>query len=189
MRSDVCVGQKWLACLLLLCGAVSSAAAQTKPLSPGTAKTSWAQLPPSAQVKISEAIGRDQAPYHALAIPKGFQLKDPQSSLQAEFTRQGVSVRSGAAASWSFKLDAYGNGEKLRAVAAAGPQASGNRVEYRRGALVEWYVNGPSGLEQGFTLAKAPARGGSGTLTLALALSGDSTPVVDASNTSVVSIK
>src|SRR2546427_1383024 len=138
MRSDASVGQKWLACLLLVCGAVSPVAAQTKPFGEGTAKTSWAQLPPAAQVKISEAIGRDQAPYHALAIPNGFQLKDPRSSLQAEFTRQGVSVRSGAAASWSFKLDAYGNGEKLRAVAAAGPHGGGNRGGDRRGAPVEW---------------------------------------------------
>jgi hypothetical protein len=183
MRNSVFVRTKWVACLLLLCGVVSPAVAQTKPLSPGTAKTSWAQLPPAAQVRISEAIGRDQAPYHALAIPKGFRLKDPRSGLQAEFTRQGVSVKSGTEASWSFKLDAYGGGNKLRAVSAARPRASGNRVEYRRGALVEWYVNGPSGLEQGFTLAKAPPQGGSGTVSLALALSGDLATAVDASNT------
>jgi trimeric autotransporter adhesin len=186
MRNSVFVRTKWVACLLLLCGVVSPAVAQTKPLSPGTAKTSWAQLPPAAQVRISEAIGRDQAPYHALAIPKGFRLKDPRSGLQAEFTRQGVSVKSGTEASWSFKLDAYGSGNKLRAVSAARPRASGNRVEYRRGALVEWYVNGPSGLEQGFTLAKAPPQGGSGTVSLALALSGDLTTAVDASNTGLV---
>jgi hypothetical protein len=59
-------------------------------------------------------------------------------------------------------------------------------VEYRRGALVEWYVNGPSGLEQGLTLAKAPARAGSGTLTLALTLSDGLTAAVDAGNTGLV---
>jgi hypothetical protein len=33
-----------------------------------------------------------------------------------------------------------------------------NRVEYKRGALTEWYINGPPGLEQGFTLAKPPGK-------------------------------
>lgn len=40
-------------------------------------------------------------------------------------------------------------------VSAAQPRASANRVEYVRGDLTEWYVNGPMGIEQGFTLAKA----------------------------------
>ena len=36
-----------------------------------------------------------------------------------------------------------------------------NRVEYRRpGGVVEWYINGPLGLEQGFDLAAPPVGGG-----------------------------
>src|SRR2546425_578340 len=59
----------------------------------------------------------------------------------------------------------------------------------RPGALTEWYVNGPLGLEQGFTLSKHPS-GADGTrglhagtkpLILALSLSGDLTPAVDQS--------
>jgi hypothetical protein len=30
------------------------------------------------------------------------------------------------------------------------PEAQGNRVVYDRGAVSEWYVNDPRGLEQGF---------------------------------------
>ena len=33
-------------------------------------------------------------------------------------------------------------------------------MEYRRGALTEWYVNEARGLEQGFTLSAPPARSG-----------------------------
>ena len=40
--------------------------------------------------------------------------------------------------------------------ATLAPTGEGNRVEYGRGAgLTEWYVNGPLGLEQGFTLNQA----------------------------------
>jgi len=37
-------------------------------------------------------------------------------------------------------------------LSTASPRANHNRVEYRRGPLPEWYVNGPLGLEQGFTV-------------------------------------
>ena len=47
-----------------------------------------------------------------------------------------------------------------------------NRIEYRRGALTEWYVNGPLGLEQGFTLRARPGKPSANPLMLALALSG-----------------
>jgi hypothetical protein len=46
----------------------------------------------------------------------------------------------------------------------------GNRVSYRRGGLTEWYLNGPLGLEQGFTLERRPA--GVGSLTLAVRADG-----------------
>ena len=34
-----------------------------------------------------------------------------------------------------------------------------NRVTYAHPGLSEWYVNGPLGLEQGFTIPRAPAAG------------------------------
>ena len=49
---------------------------------------------------------------------------------------------------------------------------AGARVEYRRDGLTEWYINGPRGLEQGFTLAAPPA-GARSSSRLALAVTGD----------------
>ena len=46
-------------------------------------------------------------------------------------------------------------------------------MEYRRGPLTEWYVNGPAGVEQGFTFKDAPVRREGKPPTIALALSGD----------------
>jgi hypothetical protein len=71
-------------------------------------------------------------------------------------------------------------------------RASGNRVEYLRGPLTEWYVNGPLGLEQGFTLTEPPPRskgrvttGQRDPLTIALTRPADVTAVVDASRTNL----
>jgi hypothetical protein len=51
----------------------------------------------------------------------------------------------------------------------ASVRADGNRVELSRGALTEWWVHGALGLEQGFTLARAPA-GSAGEVVLELAV-------------------
>ena len=45
---------------------------------------------------------------------------------------------------------------QLEPVARAEVVATDNRIEYRRGDLVEWYVNDRRGLEQGFTLSQRP---------------------------------
>ena len=54
-------------------------------------------------------------------------------------------------------------GARTRALAPATPRARKNEVRYSYGELRAWYRNGPLGLEQGFTLARAPlpAREGS----------------------------
>ena len=62
--------------------------------------------------------------------------------------------------------------------------AEGDRVEYRRGGLTEWYVNDERGLEQGFTI-DAPPVGvsgdeGAGYLVLELAVTGDLSPSLTA---------
>jgi hypothetical protein len=43
-------------------------------------------------------------------------------------------------------------------VKAARIVAKGNRIEYRRSNIIEWYVNNANGLEQGFTLAAPMGR-------------------------------
>jgi hypothetical protein len=52
-----------------------------------------------------------------------------------------------------------GRGRSARFAGAIAPAASANRVSYQRGSVVEWYRNGPLGLEQGFTLARPVGRG------------------------------
>lgn len=130
-------------------------------------------------------LGRDSVSYHAVAQGNGFHAANPNHALVADFTPQGVDLRAGTAR-WALALSGYGYGQALSSVTTVAPQASANRVEYRRGALTEWYVNGPLALEQGFTLEAPPGPRPSGeALTLALGLSGDLQPTRDADGASL----
>lgn len=153
---------------------VSLAAPQTSDGHPAAASKSdsVSHLPLPAQAAISATLGRDNAAYHAVARGRGFHAANPKHGLAAEFTPDGLEVGAGAAR-WQLRLEGYGYGESLAAVTAANPQANANRVEYRRGDLTEWYVNGPVGLEQGFTLDKAPGESRGEPLTMAMAMGGD----------------
>ena len=72
-----------------------------------------------------------------------------------------------------LSVRAIGFGAALRALAPVAPQPEANRLLYSRPSLDEWYVNGPLGLEQGFTLRRLPAHAAGATLSLAIALPGN----------------
>jgi FG-GAP repeat len=55
-------------------------------------------------------------------------------------------------------------------------EARGNRVEFTRGAVTEWFVNREDGLEQGFTVA---SKRGTGVLEVKLDVGGDFLPVLE----------
>jgi hypothetical protein len=61
---------------------------------------------------------------------------------------------------WGLELSGYGWSGDIQPVAKAEPRADENRVEYARAGLVEWYVNDPRGLEQGFTLERPASASG-----------------------------
>jgi uncharacterized protein (DUF2141 family) len=129
-------------------------------------------LPPAAQAQVSARLGLDQPRYHAAAQDGGYRLQNARHGLEVDFDTAGVRVRAGTER-WGLSFVGYGYSDTPGAAAAATPEAAANRVEYRRGALTEWYLNGPLGIEQGFTLASAPGPGAGKPLTLAFALSGN----------------
>ena len=119
-------------------------------------------LPLAAQLAISAALGEDEAAYHAVAAEGGgLSAANPAQGYEAELTASGFTVAAGEVR-WGLALESWGCGAGVEAVAPAVPEASANRVEVRRGALVEWYANGPLGLQQGFTLEAAPPGCGAG---------------------------
>jgi hypothetical protein len=108
---------------------------------------------------------------------QGLVARHPATGLTARFTEDGVEVAASAApaARVHFRLAGVGREGDLRPVAAARPEVEGNRVTYRRGGgLTEWYLYGPPGLEQGFTLEQRPA--GEGELVVEVELGGELNP-------------
>jgi hypothetical protein len=119
----------------------------------------------AARGPVSAALGRDQTAYRI----DGLVAHNPAQQLSAQFGRSGVVIRT-ASTRFAVSLKGFGRGEALQPLAVGSLVASANRVSYARGALREWWANGPLGLEQGFDIARRPA--GSGALTLSLAVSG-----------------
>ncbi|WP_437278358.1 FG-GAP repeat protein [Sorangium sp. So ce375] len=113
---------------------------------------------------------------------------NPAHGLLSEFTSAGVAVtREGAesAGRITMKLARYGcEGELAPLEVAAEPRGADNRVELRHRVpssgsnVTEWYLNGPLGLEQGFSLdSRPPCRSeGEGNVELEIALGGDLSP-------------
>ena len=95
-----------------------------------------------------------RAEYEARPAEGGYQAVNRAQGLRASFGRGGLTIAPRGQDGWSVALVVRSLND--RAVGQAGPSAQGPRVEYRRGALREWYLNDERGLEQGFTLDEAP---------------------------------
>jgi hypothetical protein len=133
-------------------------------------------LPASTRSYISGALGDDLPAYHLQGNVNGFHSES--RGLSSDFTARGVEI-SRDDAHVRLYLDSYGHGSDLNKVtSAAATRVGENRVEYRHAGIAEWYVNGPLGLEQGFTIQQAQ-KSSSGPLTVALALTGNMTAKVD----------
>ena len=114
-----------------------------------------------------------------------YQGRNAAQSLTMEFSAREAQLKDSQGRA-GLRLAGYGYGERLRTPAEAKVVGAGNRLEYRREELIEWYVNEARGVEQGFTFATRP--GGAhkgGPLVVALAVTGGLDPVL-AANSDVV---
>jgi hypothetical protein len=131
------------------------------------------RLPAGARGPISAALGADATAYFVHAHGGALRLANPAQRLDGAFTTGGATVSSGSLR-LGLALDGVGYGSALRPPAPAAPRADRNRVTYTRAGIAGWYANGPFGIEQGFTMSRAPSAGASsGPLTLALEVSGN----------------
>jgi len=108
--------------------------------------------------------------YEASENGEGLQAPNRRHNLRTYFEASGIRVRDRTAPEMpdllGLSLVGVGRGELLAPVTPGEVVAEGARIEIRRPSLVEWYVNSPAGLEQGFTLLERPK--GKGTLHLEL---------------------
>jgi FG-GAP repeat len=138
-----------------------------------------ADMATSLQGAYSAAVGRESAAYAVHAAAGGLAAQNPAQRLDAHFGSYGARVTAGPS-HVGIRLQGWGYGSSLRPLGGASPRAAANRVTYALPGLKEWYANGPLGLEQGFALARAPGGRAAGPLTLAIALSGNTSPSVEA---------
>src|SRR5260221_7681388 len=118
-------------------------------------------LPKGLYPAVIAALQKD-APteYDITSVGQDCRAVNAAQHLQVDFTPEGVMVspraeeRSGW--QWGMRLIGCGDGEAIYPVAEPELVTNGNRLEYRRGDLTEWYFNSPLGLEQGFTLQTQP---------------------------------
>jgi len=157
------------ALLQSLAGVSSSPSLPTA--SSATPRERLSSLPLLAQAPVSTALGAADPRYLVGVSKDGYQAVNPAQRLSARFERSEVLLSSGSARA-SLSLRSIGYGASLSSVESVQPRVRGNRVLYSRDGLSEWYANGPLGLEQGFTIARAPAGRAAGPLTLSMALSG-----------------
>jgi hypothetical protein len=112
------------------------------------------------------------------------------SGLRAAFSSAGTTLRVGGSDGSSVRLGAVAAGYAgdLQPLTPGAPSARGNRVSFDRGSVTEWYVNGPTGLEQGFSVRRPVGRR-AGSIVVQLATAGalvPSAPVVCCSPTTAV---
>ncbi len=175
------------ACLALAIGAALAIGglgfAGSAPVTAGAGARA-AKLDLGAREAFSALIGARQAAYRAGAVAGGFEAANPAQGLGERFGRSGVEISTGALRV-GLGLRSVAFGRVSEQLADPLPSARGNSVRYARSGLSEWYRNGPVGLEQGFTIAAAPAGEGSQPLTLTLAATGNGRAKLAATPTSV----
>lgn len=143
-------------------------------------------IPAAARAQVSAALGAAQAAFHIHATSSGaLTASSATQGIGASFAASGVTVsKADLELHLSLRSVGFGEGVRRQAAQAADPTARANRATYARGALSEWYANGPAGLEQGFTLKRAPAGTADEPLTLDLALSANAHPALAANSQS-----
>jgi len=113
--------------------------------------------------KLVETLGASNSDYHISKHKNVYKISTPGHGITTSFHRDQVVFERGH------------NSIGMSLVTTNNPlifqKASNNKVEYIRGNLVEWYVNSPYGIEQGFTLNKKPDLKDNITITLGLDMS------------------
>jgi CSLREA domain-containing protein len=121
---------------------------------------------------ISRLLGADEPSFWAARTRTGLRQRNADQGLLVAFDRSGPLIHS-ARGTVGIGLSLLRRGALIEPARAAAPLAARNRVSYDRGGgVVEWYANGPFGIEQGVTVAARPLSSERGRLQFVFALRG-----------------
>ncbi len=133
-----------------------------EPYSPGESRSRrWRPFssPSPRRPRMSGSGGsrrRSRSEHDASLNAQGLQAPDRAQNFRTYFDCSGIRVHdrtsSGSSKLLGLTVVALGRGETFVPVAPGEVVSEGSRVEIRRSGILEWYVNSPEGLEQGFTL-------------------------------------
>ena len=141
-------------------------------LPPGAEDDWWSAARTGIELSEYHASWQAQTPFADL--DSGWQAPNRAHDFRTWFTESGVRLVPRRAETpaweWSVSLVGWGRPGAMREVGPARLSVVENRVDADRGELVEWFVNDPRGLEQGFTIDAPPP--GDGPLALDLAVGG-----------------
>ncbi|MFO0701523.1 MAG: FG-GAP repeat protein [Nitrospira sp.] len=180
----------WCAALLVVCGSLGPRQADARTSAADTIPASlsaeeWQHIHQAVEKATYEVREGARDPGHAGVL----EATNLRHKLRTEFLPEGVRIvptgQHQPAWRWGMTLRAYGYEGHTVTAEVVQPIAEGNRVEYRRGALVEWYVNEGRGLEQGFTLAERPGSRTGTPLFVDLAVDGSLAPRLEDQGTAV----
>ncbi len=140
--------------------APAEAAARPAPAPEPASKSSAAQMPKELRAAFIETMQREASQAYA-ARQEGsgaFVMDNPAHRFSTALDGEEI-VLSPRAEAWSLSVDTTAFGCEGAELAASGaePAAEGNRVRYAHDGFEEWYLNGPAGLEQGFSVDHSPA--------------------------------
>jgi hypothetical protein len=167
LRTRVCVRLSFLLFLVLV-------APESAPARVDAVAEPWLSHGDESGWLSGAQRGLVEREYEASENGEGLQAPNRRHNLRTYFEASGIRVRDRTAPErpdlLGLSLVGVGRGELLAPVTPGEVVAEGARIEIRRPSLVEWYVNSPAGLEQGFTLLERPK--GKGALHLELAVEG-----------------
>ncbi len=156
----------WLLAAVVLAACGSDAVPRETPGSvkePSTAalnKSNATSMPGGLRAAHVASVQGEAGEKYRVSMQRGLPTAvNPSHRFTTRFVPAGPTI---TASGWnaSLTLTGYGCVQQRRAAPRATVSSRDNRVQYARDGLVEWYLNGPLGLEQGFTLASDPGCAG-----------------------------
>lgn len=112
--------------------------------------------------------GADDSYYATQRLPREARFYHGAQAFEATIDAKEMRFASTDDTAWNLtmSLDSVGCAHAMRAVGESTVEIAKNRVNLGRDDVHEWYVNGPLGLEQGFTLHRAPECAGIKVITM-----------------------
>ncbi|MGB7291848.1 MAG: NEW3 domain-containing protein [Thermodesulfobacteriota bacterium] len=150
----------------------------------GSSSTHLEKPPGKLFPGLTRPKGSDIFSYHVKKFGSdSYMAITPNHSFSTIFDGNGINVRplSLKTSNWQVRMNLVGMGyeQNVKPVASPKFKVDSNHIEYGRNTIKEWYLNGPDGLEQGFTIDTVPSSDAKDQkLVLKLEYSSDLIPVV-----------